>query len=328
MFSSLVVIVIVIVLGVVDVILAADVATFTPIELDFDDSKISTVLILLSIYGGSGPNTTMFTIFPSNEGDGITIETSPANLVSIWQDWNTLVFEWNTDVSSTATSGGVRIGIPSHQLEEIEVDDGHTAQVFGGFTNIRELRVGDDGSILRASMMSLVSDRLYLVNSGGRMYVETNIPVNGTSSSVTVGGQTWIETPSFNNIFVGNEGSQLNIKGDVDLRGTYAGSVWDGAELTVTGTITGTIEIGNNSTVNAPSCDNVTSSNGVSQSGNGTCNAGPQIVDVDVCDLSQQSPDFGGAVSVSSSVLPGYFATIAVVVVVTVVTVATTATLI
>ena len=84
MFSSFVVIVIVIVLSVVDVILAADVAKFTPIKLDFDDSEIYHVVIDLSRngYGGSGPNTTMFTLFPTeDDGDGITVETSPKNLV-------------------------------------------------------------------------------------------------------------------------------------------------------------------------------------------------------------------------------------------------------
>merc|ERR1712194_376621 len=54
-----------------------------------------------------------------------------------------------------------------------------------------------------------------------------------------------------------------------------------GAQLTVTGTITGTIFTSENSTVNAPSCDNV-----VSDGDNSTCNAGPQTVDVD---LSQNS---------------------------------------
>ena len=318
MFSSFVVIVIVIVLSVVDVIVAADVAKFTPIELDFDPG-IYRVYISLSRNGGSGPTTTMFTLFPTNEGDGITVETSPANLVipQVVKDgdyWRTLEFEWNTDVSSTATSGGVRIGIPSDQLNGIVVKGGHTAQVLDGFTNIRELYVSGDGSIIRASMMSLVSDTLRLTNSGGRMYVETNIPVSGYSS-ITNGGQTWIETPSFNHISVTDEGSQLNIKGDVDLRDqdTYDDKVIDGAQLTVTGTIMGTIEIKDNSTVNAPSCDNV-----ISSDGSGTCNAAPQIIDVDVCDLAAVS---------ASSVLPGHFATIAMVVVV-VVTVATTATLI
>ena len=150
------------------------------------------------------------------------------------------------------------------------------------------------------------------------MYVETNIPVN--YDSITYGGQTWIETPSFNYIRVGGEGAQLNIKGDI-VTNEEISTVFDGAQLTVTGTITGTIENGfddsSTGTVNAPSCDNVISSEG------STCNAGPQIVDVDVSDLL--SPDYGGAVS-ASSVLSGYFATIAVVVVVTVV--ATTATLI
>ena len=61
--------------------------------------------------------------------------------------------------------------------------------------------------------------------------------------------------------------------------------VSDDAQLTVTGTIKGNIDIYDNSIVNAPSCDNIISS------GNSTCNAGPQSVDVDVDvdDLSQNN---------------------------------------
>jgi len=78
-----------------------------------------------------------------------------------------------------------------------------------------------------------------------------------------------------------DDDSELFIKGDFD-GGCYGGAVSDGAQLTVTGTITGgPFNSYDDSTVNIPSCDNVISRD------NSTCNAGLQSVnfDVDVGDL-------------------------------------------
>ena len=106
--------------------------------------------------------------------------------------------------------------------------------------------------------------KLHTSNDGGQMYVKTNVPVR--RFDVSNGGQSWVEAPSINIIGVMGDGSELNIEGDVDVTNNYYigddKKVEDGAQLTVTGTIKVIVNNKNNSTVNAPSCDNVTSSTG------------------------------------------------------------------
>jgi len=246
----------------------------------------------------SVPNT-MFTIFPSDNNDedgitnngsgnnngGVTVETSPANLVTVRYEYGTLYFEWNTDVSSIATYGGVRIGVPSNQLLNVRVRGGHIVQILNGFTKINTLDVMHTNAAIYASFNTTVvttSTFLELNNFGGYMYVKTNIPVD--YSYIQGGGQSYIETPSYNLIEVSGVDSKLHINGDVDVNSYSSsqdgGSISDNAQLTVTGKIIGTITSRDDSTVNAPSCDNVTSVGG------STCNAGPQKTDVDN-DLSQ-----------------------------------------
>merc|ERR1712161_34787 len=154
--------------------------------------------------------------------------------------------------------------------------DGQTAQVLEGFTNITYLVLTGADSVLRASMTSLIATELELDNDGGSMDIDTKIPV--TDGYVSDGGQSWVATPSFNGIFLADDGSQLNIDGDIDVS-SYNGFVGDGSQLTVTGTITGSIDSFGTSTVNTPSCENVISSD------NSICTVGPQSVDVDVGDL-------------------------------------------
>ncbi|OEU07002.1 hypothetical protein FRACYDRAFT_252635 [Fragilariopsis cylindrus CCMP1102] len=295
-----------------------------PIDSDIDYQNVVVIRIIPKCTWGSQadimtvPNT-MFTIFPSEKGRGVSVETSPPNLVTISTlDENGLDdngldsngfarpgrllgiylnFEWNTDVSSTATSGGVRIGVPPDQLQSVLVT-GNNVQILDGFTNITSLDVEKAGSILRASLTSLSSNstELELTNIGGRMYVETNVPVtrvwvsNEGSSWARPNpnpsdGQSWIETPSITYfILFGGGGSELYIKGDVD-DSSYDLVVNGDEQLTVTGKISGTINSYDDSVVNAPSCDNVTIHNNTS-----TCNAGPQNVDfVIVGNLSQNS---------------------------------------
>jgi len=302
--------------------------TIDPLCMDVTEEKACTV-----------PGGTLFTIVSSEEG--VTVETSPANLVTATTWRNTLNFEWNADVAATATNGEshVRIGVPSDQLLSVSVMDGHTAELLEGFTNITYVVLTGADSVLRASMTSLIATELELDNDGGSMYVETNIPV--TDGYVSDGGQSWVSTPSFNGIFLADDGSQLNIDGDIDVS-SYNGFVGDGSQLTVTGTITGSIDSFGTSTVNTLSCENVISSD------NSICSVGPQSVDVDVGDLVQNNDqttlDGGGAVMdtsgeessssssspdslvgevSSSAVMPGYFAAI----IAAVVAVAATATL-
>jgi len=265
--------------------------TFKPIELDdVDYQSIDSISIDLSCDGKSSVPNTMFTIFPSTGGNGVTVETSPANLVTVDLDeYGYFGFEWNTNISSTATSGGgVRIGVPSNQLQVVWVHDGYNVQIVDGFTNITEVTVEED-SILHASMTSLISTKLRLTSYGGQLYVKTNVPV--TWGNIYNGGQSWVETPSYNDISVRDD-SKLSIIGDVDVRNSILGAeVSDDSQLTVTGKITGNIICDDGSIVNAPSCDNIDSSD------DSTCNAGPQNVDVDVNannDLSQNSQILNG----------------------------------
>jgi len=257
----------------------------TRIQSETDFQSINSITIdplCMDVTACTAPGGTLFTIVSSEEG--VTVETSPANLVTATTWRNTLNFEWNADVAATATNGDsqVRIGVPSDQLLSVSVMDGHTAEVLEGFTNITYVVLTGADSVLRASMTSLIATELELDNDGGSMYVKTNIPV--TDGYVSDGGQSWVATPSFNGIFLADDGSQLNIDGDIDVS-SYNGFVGDGSQLTVTGTITGSIDSFGTSTVNTPNCENVISSD------NSICSVGPQSVDVDVGDLVQNNND-------------------------------------
>jgi len=317
-FSTTFVVVIVIVLfDVIDVISAVTFTNkgsdigFTPIELDVDYQSIDSITIDLSCDSDSisFPNM-IVTIFPSNEGDGVTVETLPANLVTVPKDeYGDFNFEWNTYVASTATTGGVRIGIPRDQLKKVLVMGGQNVQILNGFTHITYLGVQDYGSVLTTSMTSSISTKLRLRNYGGHMSVQTNVPI--TSGSVT-GGRSYVETPSYNDIYVEGSGSELHIKGDVDVSNdVLGGTVRKDSRLTVTGTITGIIHSLDDSIVNAPSCYNVQSTGGSGSSG--TCNAGPQRVDVDVRDLSQTYVSSSSSLVMSSCHLASIATVVAIV---------------
>mmetsp|Transcript_19463 Transcript_19463/g.22372 ORF Transcript_19463/g.22372 Transcript_19463/m.22372 type:complete len:142 (-) Transcript_19463:59-484(-) len=83
-------------------------------------------------------------------------------------------------------------------------------------------------------------------------------------------------------ICIKGDGSEPNIKGEVDV-GSDEGFVNDVSQLTVTGTITGTINSQNGPILNAQSCDNVTSIGG------STYNTGPQNIDINGGGLFQNS---------------------------------------
>jgi hypothetical protein len=182
----------------------------------------------------------------------------------------TLSFQWNPAVTSSAssTAGGVKINLPASQLKSVTVGGGYQAQVLDGFTSVTSLE-SNGGATLRATFTSSSSTDFTLDNSGGaQMYVKSNVAIIG--GSIPGGSQTWVETPSYSNVNVSG-GSGLRVKGDVG-----SGSVSGGAILTLTGTITGSINSSGGAVVSALSCD------GVSSSGGATCNAFSQSVDVDV----------------------------------------------
>ena len=134
-----------------------------PIDSDVSYQNITSIIINIDpyllcdgafFYDRIYPNTT-FTIFPSNEGNGVTIETSPPNLVTVRtcitsefvycsniykdDDENDILeFDWNTDAIS---GGGVRIGVPPDQLQAVSIYGRHNVQVLDGFTHITGLVV-------------------------------------------------------------------------------------------------------------------------------------------------------------------------------------------
>jgi len=296
-FTSLVVVVFILFTLITsdDVALADDVTeiNWTPIDSgivqniqNISDIRIDPASCTVIGENKNVPNT-LFTIFPSDDGS-VTVETSPANLFTAKTegDVNYLVFDWMRDVASTATSGGVRIGIPPDQLKRLWVYEGNTVQVLDGFTSINELLTLGTNSTIHALMTSSISTRFELKNEGGQMYIGTN--VNVSAGWVYKGGSTWVKTPSFNRILISDEGSKLYIKGDVDFTDSEKGDLAIGAQLKVTGAITGTINSYDATFINAPSCDNVIIN------ADGGCNEGPQDVDFDVGNLSQNSQILSG----------------------------------
>jgi len=217
---------------------------------------------------GNVPNT-MWTIEPGD--DGVTVETSPADLFIVSSSGGTLSFQWNPAVTSSDSSsggGGVKISLPASQLKSVIVGGGHQAQVLDGFTSVTSVE-SSGGATLRATFTSSSSTDFTVDTSGGaQMYVKSNVAITG--GQVPGGSQAWVETPSYTNVDVSGGGG-LRVVGDVG-----SGSVSGGARLTVTGTITGPINSSGGAVVNAPSCA------GISSSGGATCNANIQSVDVDV----------------------------------------------
>eukprot|EP00751_Fragilariopsis_kerguelensis_P032700 CAMPEP_0170976156 /NCGR_PEP_ID=MMETSP0735-20130129/48533_1 /TAXON_ID=186038 /ORGANISM="Fragilariopsis kerguelensis, Strain L26-C5" /LENGTH=294 /DNA_ID=CAMNT_0011398017 /DNA_START=43 /DNA_END=925 /DNA_ORIENTATION=+ len=282
LFSLVVVVIVVFAATSVNVALAdGDTADYSMTPIDSDKNNIDIIQGISEINISPSPPCSGAT----NAGDDSSFPNT--EFVTVTYDYGTLYFKWNTDVSSTATSGGVRIGVPSDQLLNIRVQGGHKVQILDGFTKINTLDTMEGtNTTIQASMTTLNSTFLELNNNMGQMYVTTNIPVD--YSVIQGGGKSWVETPSYNGINVRGIDSDLQIKGDGDVSSYGGGSVSDGAQLTITGTITGTINTTNDSIVKAPSCDNVNSTGG------GTCNAGPQNVDVNVGDLSQNSQILNG----------------------------------
>lgn len=262
----------------------ANAADFTAIT-DGVDQSITAININPNCNGVNGkmPNT-IFTIESGN--DGVTVTTSPADLFIVSSSSGTLSFAWNPAVASSAssTAGGVRINLPASQLKSVTVGGGYQAQILDGFTSVTSLE-SSGGATLRATFTSSSSTDFTLDNSGGgQMYVKSNVAITG--GSIPGGSQAWVETPSYSNVNVSG-GSGLSVKGDVG-----SGDVSGGATLTLTGTITGSVTNSGGATVNAPSCD------GVSSSGGANCNANSQSVNVDVSTqdetISGTSTCFGG----------------------------------
>jgi len=179
---------------------------------------------------------TMFTIIPSEDGNGVTAEIEPANLVKLIMDDKNkrIVVKWNIDVVNAAgvvcTHGDffdVVIRVPPDQLKKVEVGrtgishgDGHIVQVLdkrsGRLTNVNSLYVGEF-SYLRAFTKSSITPLLDQSSVSGEMNVHSNVPVSIESKHQS---EIDVETPSVRLLYV-DYGSTLTVTGDVNIGDSF-----------------------------------------------------------------------------------------------------------
>lgn len=203
----------------------------------------------------------MFTIQPS---DTAYVSSSPANLVTATLNGDELKIEWNADVAAGATSGGVRIGLPSDQLKKLSLARSLTAQILSGFTSVEDLEASGS-STLRAE--SAVSGSVTVSGSS-----TANVVTATATSEVDVSGASTvnIQTPTVTSLKI--EGaSTVGISGSVDggsvsgastvsITGDISGSVSNsGASTLAVNKVDGSVTNEGASTVTAASCDNVSS---------------------------------------------------------------------
>ena len=157
---------------------------FTPIDGDY--TSVQSVNIEPSCPWNTTttyPNA-MFTIQPS---DTAYVSSSPANLVTATLDGDEMKIEWNADVAAGATSGVVRIGLPSGQLKKLNLSQcsltitptaqilngcGLTAQVLSGFTSVEELEASGASTL---QVESAVSGSVTVSGSSTANIVTTNV---------------------------------------------------------------------------------------------------------------------------------------------------------
>ena len=234
----------------------------------------------------------MFTIQPS---DTAYVSSSPANLVTATLDGDELKIDWNADVAAGATSGGVRIGLPSGQLKKLNLSQctynaqtqilngcGLTAQILSGFTSVEELEASG-ASTLQAE--SAVSGSVTVSGASTANIVTTNV-----ISELDVSGASTvnIQTPTVTSLNI-QGASTVGISGSVgggsvsgashvSITGDISGSVSNSGASTVSvNKVIGSVTSEGASTVIAASCDNVSGEQA------STCSvSGPPSVSVNV----------------------------------------------
>jgi hypothetical protein len=205
----------------------------------------------------------MYTIFPA---DSVTISTFPPGLVTDVTDTNgVLTFKWSAE-ATTATRGGIKIGMPAGQLTEVKVNAAKTVQVLDGFTSISFVE-GNGASKITADLSSNTAALTLKLNGSSTATVKSASNVvggglNGASKAV-------VATPQMSN-FLLNGASRLELDGVFD-----GGSLNGASRLTASGAITGATSLNGASKSNAASCSTAMSLNGAS-----TCNANSPTVAV------------------------------------------------
>jgi len=274
----------------------------TDLIISNENNKLSDVPqditgISISLVCSSFLPNTMFTIVPSDDdADGVAITTTPPDLVEVrscsTDDGKTLYFQWNVKVATSrgsaspapdlAQESGVRITVPSGQLQRVDVSNGFSVNIRNGFTSLVSLGVSF-GATMKAEMDSSTSSELALSNEGNStLRLISNVVV--TSLSVTEGGSSFVEAPTIENVSLSG-GSRLSVQGNVT-----SGSISGNSTMTVTGAVASAIDSSGGSTIITGSgCENINSSDG------SQCTTGVQIVEIGVGDLSNESETMNGA---------------------------------
>lgn len=247
--------------------MAAD--DFQPIAGIFDDAT-SIVIHPSCRHGQTIPNT-IFTIFPSENAE---VSSSPANLVTATvSDGGSLSFQWNELIASSASGGGVRIGLPTGQLIALSLGGVYTAQILDGFTSLKNIQVSGVSN-LKATFTSSEASAINLDVTGvSTVNMVSNVKVR--TPEIAGSSTARVETP---------ECEVVNVSGTAKLfvKGNIGGGIVSGTgQVTVTGDITGTLHTGGVATVNAASCGSV------NVAFPSKCNSDPQSVTVDVSEEAQ-----------------------------------------
>jgi hypothetical protein len=202
----------------------------------------------------------MYTVQPS-DGDTVTIETYPPDLVEVGIDENdgTLYFKFNADVAAAdpvPDEAGMVVNFPASQLRSVKICCDQTIQIKDGFTDVQELVV-NTGAMAQAKFSNAISNMLIEVSDGATATVE--VEPGRSSLNVEVIGS--------------GGGTFVDIGGDVS---TIVCS--DRATCTVTGRITDT----DASSVEGFSELSTDDCFGIDVEGGSTCSSNPPSVSVDV----------------------------------------------
>lgn len=182
----------------------------------------------------------MFTIEVANS---VTVSTSPPNLFTVSDDGGALAFKWNHGVASTASSGGVKIGIPADQLEVVSI--GFTkVQIAGAFNKVNKMEVYG-ASTVHADLSSNTVPMVLEVSGGSVVTLKSGSNLSGSFSG---NSDVTVETPSLENISVSGD-TFARVNGNVnDVSGNGDSvSVSGGSKLTVTGDLSGGMSNSGNS---------------------------------------------------------------------------------
>lgn len=265
---------------------AATAADFTSIGGGADLTSVTSVDINMPCSGLKNIPNTMFTIQPSDSAD---VSSLPPNLVTTSVQDGVLSLAWNADVASTASEGGVIIGLPAANLGSVSIASQKTAQILDGFTSLKEVQVQSQ-STLTATIKSSTQHTDLAVKGQSTVNIVADA-VN--SASVSQQSEVNLQSSSAVEKFSVANQSNLNVNG-----GVVSGTVTSQSDLAVTGdisssvsvtsqssitanTISGQVTISSMSDASASSCDNVSASD------MSDCSVGgPPSVSVDVSEQS------------------------------------------